>query len=171
MKSKGIKTILWGVLWTSVVVWISTGTARSRVRDWRILHANEIASGIVTDTWEDVVDSDSEGQYSVHGVAYRFLSADGQEFLGGTGEVRGELGFSEGDSAEVQYDPAAPQFSRLKGYGSQSLLRWWLNTLVRCALFVVFVSPGIWLLRAGVSEWNGSPVPRGTGTNDDEEVP
>lgn len=161
-RKEAFKTIAWGLGWVLGALSLWLHLAGNPIHDLRlVLHAST-APGHVIDTWEDVGDGDDGRAHFVHGIVYRFRLPDGREARGYTGTRSGRLSaewidLKEPIPVDVEYDPSDPSINRLKGDGSQNFIDWLLRKVgLGGLLLILFVSPGVKLIRDGIQELRGN---------------
>ena len=120
-----------------------------------LIQRGRTVSGFIVDTWENAESGDSGGTQWFHAVIYKYRLPDGREFTRRTKERSGRLKdefrvLTQPYPVEVEYLPDKPLVSRLKGDGSDSMFDWlWRNAGLGSVLLVVFLGPGIVMLRNG----------------------
>lgn len=154
------KTLIWGVLLILGACWFWYYLFGNPLNELAFIRQAQIAPGFIVDTWEDVEDGGGvRGKaYWFHGFAYTYRIPDGREFTQSTKSVNGRLEEKFQDlqqpyPVEVEYLPDNPTVSRIKGDGNDSITDWlWRKAGLGGLFLVVFVSPGIILLRNGVRD-------------------
>jgi hypothetical protein len=158
-QNEALKTMVWGFALVACAVWFWLHLTGNPIHDLRLMIWARTAPGHVVDTWEDVEDGDDGRVQWTHGSTYTFRLPDGHEVEAATGTRSGRLRpeFAKLEKplpVEVEYDPADPLISRLKGDGSQSLVEWILRKVgLGGLLLVLFMSPGVKLIFDGVREF------------------
>lgn len=80
-----------------------------------------------------------------------------RSFSKGSGRLSAELADLKSPvPVEVEYVPAHPSVNRLKGEGSQSFAGWFLRTGLSGLLLVLFLAPGVKLIRDGLTTLRAS---------------
>jgi len=160
-RREALKSITWGLTWVvgAIAFWLQV--AGNPIHDLQLALSAEVAPGRVTDSSEDVEFGDDGRENWWSGVGYTFVLPDGREIESGqSGEERlpPELvDISEPVPVEVEYLADSPTTNRLKGSGSQSLGEWLLRKVgFGGVLLVLFLMPGVTMLRNGIAELRGS---------------
>ena len=164
VQGKALKRIAWGLVWMVCATWFWLHLVGNPIHDLRLMLWARTAPGHIVDTWEDVEDGDDGRAHWYHSAAYTFHLPDGREVSATTGSRSGRLrpefvDFEQPIPIEVEYDPTNPSISRLKGEGCQSLVEWLFRKVCLGGLmFVLFVSPGVQLIRDGIRSFPSSRV-------------
>ena len=150
----GAKTVVWGIFWligVCLFVYVAVGNP---VDELALILRAETAPGFVIDAWEDIQDGET-GSHWFHAATYRYDVPDGRQFTGRTGQKSGRLKdelrhLLDPYPVEVEYLPDNPEVSRIKGDGSGGLIDFlWRKIGLGLAMLLIFVWPGIILLRRG----------------------
>jgi hypothetical protein len=155
-RREALTTAALGLIWMVGVVWLSLDSARHAFNDLRLAGSAKIAPGQVIDTDEDAEDADDGTLVWSHRVEYTFTLPSGHEIKSGSsggGRLRDDWrNLKQPVPIEVEYDPRSPTINRLRGSGSHRVMEWFLrNVGLRGILLVLFLSPGVGLLRNGVA--------------------
>ena len=84
--------------------------------NYQLMQRGETTQGYITDTWEDVIDTEEKGSVRfIHGATYTYQLSDGREFTGkvdGEGKLKPELrSLKQPYPVEVTYLPDNPAVS------------------------------------------------------------
>jgi len=117
-----------------------------------IRHA-AIAPGVVTDNWQEIDTNEYGVPYvSGRGVSYKYWLPDGRSFST-TANYYETLPPNLPDSVQVEYLPDSPSISRIKGYGSSSIVGWIFGSLlIERYMSIMLLALGIWLMQKGVRD-------------------
>ncbi|HLG17758.1 MAG TPA: hypothetical protein VJH03_25160 [Blastocatellia bacterium] len=165
IRAEAIKTTLWGFGWILAAAWLWASAVGNPIHDLRLMLGASTTPGQIIGTWEDVQDGDDGRAHWYHGIAYTFRLPDGREIRAATGSRSGRLSpelvnSKDPIAVEVEYDPRVPSVNRLKGDGSQSLGDWLLRKVVLGGvLLILFMWPGVKLLRDGIAEFRAGQPP------------
>lgn len=158
-RREAAKTIAWGLAWViGALSFLLTGlslTGNSPIADLRLMLHATTALGHIIDTNEDAEQGDDGRANWYHEITYTFGLPDGREVsasISRSGRLSAELGAVRPPiPTEVEYLADDPSISRLKGDGSQNINQWLLRTGLGGLLLALLVSPGIKLIRNGVT--------------------
>ena len=165
-RKDALKTLGWGVLWIVGAVWFWLSMARNPLDALRLMLYGKAAPGQIVDTWEDADDGDDGRVHWSSAVVYTFTLPSGREVKGvskGSGQLPPEWAELKNPiPVEVEYMPSRPSINRLEGEGSQRFAGWLWRTGLSLFLLALFLSPGVKLLRDGLTELRQSSRPSGS---------
>ena len=136
------KTIFWGLVWTIVVLWLCFYGGGNYFDELELVRHGISTPVYVGECVEEYVESDSQGSGMVETCAYSY-TVNGRDYHGG-----GETIFA---TDTVVYLPGHPEIHRVKHTMGDGLLDFFFRrVLLGIVLLVMFIAPGIQLLRLGI---------------------
>ena len=153
--SEELKTILYGILYTVVVLAIWWHIAGNPIVELNlILSAKDLTNGFIVDAWEDISEGDEGGSSWTHSYHYEYQTPDGKKFDGAEqGNGRIAIDLKHPHPIEVEYLPDDPTVSRIKGSGNADIGEWlWRKIGLGGILLIMFIAPGFIVIRNGIND-------------------
>jgi hypothetical protein len=125
----------------------------SPLTDLALLRHAQVTQGSITDASQEVGEGDEGQKVWTHTTTYTYQLPNGKRFTKQQ-EFPGRLrdGLELPISVDVEYLPADPEISRMKGTGSDTGPKWVFRTLLSLGFLTMVVAPGVYLLRTGFPE-------------------
>jgi hypothetical protein len=147
--SDPVKTLICGVLLILGACWFWYSLCGNPLDEFALIRRAQIVPGALLETHEDEQEDYRGDVYFSDVGVYAYRLPDGREFKTITKAPTGHLK----KQRQVEYLPDNPAVSRIKGDGCQSVMEWlWRKVGLGSFLLVLFISPGIVLIRNGVRD-------------------
>lgn len=138
-----------GILLILVACWFWYSLLGNPLNEFSLIHRAQTISGALLETHESEQEDYRGHVYFSDVGVYAYRLPDGREFKTITKASTGNLKKQQ----QVEYLPDNPAVSRIKGDGCQTITEWlWRTVGLGIILLVVFISPGMILLRNGVRD-------------------
>jgi hypothetical protein len=148
-----------GLVALIVAIWFYDFMAPNPVESFCLLKWGRPAKAKIADAYEDFQEEEAGDGYWFGVVTYEFVTESGERVTSSTRHLRGGLPEEwldekrRPESIDIEYFPNLPRWNRLHGTGSDGFFDWlWRHALLGTAMLVLFLSPGVALLKNGIAE-------------------
>jgi len=140
-------------------LWFYNWLAPNPIESLCLLEWSKPVKAKLLDAYEDFQEEDAGPGYTYGIVVYKFTADNGQHITSSTRQLKGGLPEEWLDektrpaTLDVEYFPSFPRWNRIQGTGIYSFFDWlWRQALLGTLLLVLFLSPGVALLKTGIGE-------------------
>ena len=150
---ESVKSVAWGAIWIVGAFCFWLYLVGNPLDELALIQRGQTVPGFIVDTWEDAESGDEGGTQWFHAAVYKYRLPDGREFTRRTKDNSGRLKDEFRDlkqpyPIQVEYLPDAPNISRIKGDGHDTIWGWLLYKVgLGTLLLALFLSPGIIMVR------------------------
>lgn len=140
------KNIIYGLIWCLICLALYYNGVSKPFEELKLIQNGQTTTGQINKCYESVEDDD--GKTTAEDTCFYSFKLNDQVFEGMTHEANNEL-----DQIEIEYLADNPEINRLKGEGGSTVSEWiWQRLAGRTFFLLLFLTPGILLIKNGVSE-------------------
>nr|WP_298129577.1 hypothetical protein [uncultured Pseudoxanthomonas sp.] len=145
-----LKLALWSVLALLAGLWFWRSAVGNPLHDLALIRESQIAPGSLSDVGE-FEEEDHRGRYTSGAVGIYEYTVNGKTYQV-LAKAASEWRLT--DTAEIEYLPDAPDISRVKGVGVQSIRDWfWRKIVAGLVLLGFMLYPGIHLAHLAIKDY------------------
>ncbi|MCK6633110.1 MAG: hypothetical protein L6Q31_12175 [Fimbriimonadaceae bacterium] len=148
-----------GVFALVVAIWFYDWLAPNPIESLCLLEWGKPVKAKFLDAYEDYQEEEAGPGYMYGIVQYEFIAENGEKVTSSTRQLKGGLPEEWLDektrplTIDIEYFPNYPRWNRIQGTGIDSFFDWlWRQALLGTLLLVLFLSPGVALLKTGIGE-------------------